>query len=278
MLSYRHSYHAGNFADVFKHIVLVEILQYLMLKDGAVDYIDTNAGAGLFRLDSDHALKLQEHKQGISRLQVESWPQLSRYLQIVQMFNGDESAESYPGSPLIATRLLRPQDRAWLFELHPADFELLRENTRDDRRVRAKNEDGYKGMLALLPPVSRRALVLIDPSYEVKSEYTQMFDILIRAYKKFATGIYALWYPVVERSRVDDLVDQFASSDIKRIQRFELCVTADSAGRGMTGSGMLVINPPYLLMGKMSELLPQLVAALAAGEGAFSICEVISGE
>ena len=278
MLSYRHSYHAGNFADVLKHIVLVEILEHLIKKDKAFEYIDSHAGAGLFSLKSGHATKLQEYTNGIGKLKAQDWPELACYFEIITAVNSPGSLDFYPGSPVIAQHLLRPRDKAWYFELHPADFDMLKNNISRDKRIRLKQEDGFKGMLALLPPLSRRALVLIDPPYEIKSDYVQVFNTVALAHKKFSTGTYAIWYPVVDRHRIIQLEKKFINSGIKNIQRFELSLTADSDTRGMTAAGMIVINPPWMLMKKMSQLLPRLVAALGEDAGAFFKCEVLVGE
>jgi 23S rRNA (adenine2030-N6)-methyltransferase len=278
LLSYRHSYHAGNFADVLKHIVVVEILEHLTKKDKAFEYIDSHAGAGLYSLKSEHAVKLQEYTNGIGKLKAEELPELARYFEIINAFNKPGALDFYPGSPMFARHFLRGQDKAWYFELHPADFELLKVNLGSSARIRLKQEDGFKGMLALLPPLSRRGLVLIDPSYEMKSDYTQVFDSIMQAYKKFSTGCYALWYPVVERQRIVQLQNKFIASGIKNIQCFELGLTADSEERGMTAAGMIVINPPWMLLQKMSQLLPKLAAALGENAAAFSRCDVLVGE
>ena len=176
MLSYRHSFHAGNFADVLKHVVIVEILEHLTQKDKAFDYIDTHAGAGVFSLESEHATKLQEYTNGIGKLKTQDWPELARYFEIISSFNERGSLAYYPGSPMFARHFLRSRDRAWLYELHPVDFDLLMNNIGSDRQIRLKQEDGFKGLLSLLPPLSRRGLVLIDPPYEVKADYQQVVN------------------------------------------------------------------------------------------------------
>ena len=278
MLSYRHSYHAGNFADVLKHIVLIEILLHLGKKDKAFDYIDTHSGAGLYDLRSVHAEKLQEYQTGIGKLKAEEWLELSHYFDAVNGMNPDGILQLYPGSPLIARHFMRPQDRAWLYELHSEDARLLATNMRSDKRVRVMREDGLKGLLTLLPPVSRRGLVLIDPSYEIKSDYDLVTKTVIEAHKKFATGSYAIWYPVVERSRIQRMEKQLINSGIKNIQRFELAITDDNNARGMTSSGMIVINPPWQLMATMQGLLPRLCKALAADNGAFFKADVLVAE
>jgi len=278
LLSYRHSFHAGNFADVIKHIVVIEILEHLIKKDSPFDYIDTHAGAGLYNLSSDHATKLQEYTQGVGRLKAEEWPELSRYFEILKKYNPSGRLLHYPGSPMIAMHFLRARDHAWLFELHPADCETLAKNTYEDDRIKVMRGDGYAGMLSLLPPVSRRGLVLIDPPYEIKTDYAQILSTIIKAHKKFSTGTYAIWYPVVDRKRIDKLEAKFKDSGIRKIQRFELASAADSRGMGMSAAGMIVINPPWMLMEKMSQLLPRLVDILGEGPRSFYKCDELVGE
>ena len=268
MLSYRHSFHAGNFADVLKHVVLVEILEALVKKDKAFAYVDTHAGAGLFDLKFGHAEKLAEYRDGFGKLWGGDWPELSSYFSVVGACNPSGSWNYYPGSPLIASHFLRPQDEAWLFELHPADYRKLAKNTRKNRRIHTRFEDGHQGVLSVLPPASRRGLVLIDPSYEVKSEYEQVIGTVSKAHRKFSTGIYAIWYPVVNRENIVQLEGSLAASGIRDIQRFELGIAADSDERGMTASGMIVINPPWGLFEKMSVLLPKLSRALCTDTAA----------
>ena len=275
MLSYRHSFHAGNFADVIKHIVLVEILQHLCRKDSPFDYIDTHAGAGLFDLGSEHAGKLQEFRDGIAKLMPPEWPELAAYFAVLNSYNSPGKLQHYPGSPMIARHFLRARDREWLFELHPADFAILQGNVAGDRRVKVAREDGFQGLSGLLPPLSRRALVLIDPAYEVKDDFLQVVKTCTRAWKKFATGIYVVWYPVVERERIDELASRFVNSGMRNIQRFELGLTADTAARGLTAAGLIVINPPWTLMERMSVLLPRLVATLGRDAGAFFKAETL---
>jgi len=278
LLSYRHSFHAGNVADVLKHIILVEVLDHLTQKHGGFDYIDTHSGAGIFHLQSEHAKKLQEHTAGIGQLKPEQWPELARYFEVVNAYNHTDVLDRYPGSPAIAAHFLRPQDRAWLYELHPKDYERLYKTMQKYKKVRVTNSDGLQAMSALLPPVSRRALVLVDPSYEVKSEYDHVSAALINAHKKFSTGVFALWYPVVERERIQRLERQLVRSGIRNIQRFELGVRPDSDARGMTASGMFVINPPWTLHKKMSQWLPKLASTLGHADSGHFKCDIITGE
>lgn len=275
MLSYRHSYHAGNHADVLKHIVQIEILQHLTKKDSPFDYIDTHAGAGLYNLQGDHASKLQEYTQGIAKLKQDEWPDLATYFDILGQYNSAGKLDVYPGSPFITQHFLRKKDRSWLYELHPKDAELLLNNTSKHRNVRVMREDGFKGLLSLLPPVSRRGLVLIDPSYEVKTDYGKVFNTIAEAYKKFPTGTYVLWYPVVDRITIDQLERKFVRCGIKKIQRYELGMRQDQFGTGMSASGVIVINPPWTLMDKMSQILPKLVTDLG---GDFYKCDELVGE
>ena len=278
MLSYRHSFHAGNFADIIKHVVLVEILEHLAQKETPFEYIDTHSGAGLYNLTSNDAQKLQEHTNGIAKIEPKDFPELARYFEVINTYNKSSDLNIYPGSPSIAQHFLRKQDRAWLFELHPKDYESLSHNIRSNKKIRGSCQDGLTGMLSLLPPTSRRGLVLIDPSYEIKSEYDHVIDTVIQAYKKFSSGIYAIWYPVVDRRKIDHMEKKLIQSGIKNIQRFELGLSADTEERGMTASGLFVINPPWKLLGKMATLLPKLAQKLGEEDEHFYKCDIISGE
>ncbi len=277
MLSYRHSFHAGNFADVLKHIVQIEILEHLTKKEKPFDYIDTHSGAGLFNLQSGDAQKLQEYKNGIAKLSSGDFPEAAAYFETIASFNRADKFEFYPGSPSIARSFLRPRDKAWLFELHPQDFERLSNNMGRGRKIKIIKSDGLKGMLRLVPTASRRALILIDPSYEIKTEYERVVDTVIKAHKKFSTATYAIWYPVVERRNIDSMERKLIASGIKDIHRFELALAADSSGHGMTSSGMFVINPPWTLHDKMRSLLPKLSKALT-GQEHFYKCDILVRE
>ncbi len=277
MLSYRHAFHAGNPADVLKHLVLVEILSYLGEKEKPFAYIDTHAGAGLYRLDSHQAVKNREFEQGIGRLLDAGEPELQPYLEIIRHFNPDGVLRRYPGSPKIAARLMREQDQGWLFELHPSEFPALKEAFRSNRRFRLAQEDGFDGLISLLPPASRRGCILIDPSYEVKQDYARVVERLIKAYRRFATGIYAIWYPVVERDRIEQMERGLKKSGIRRIQRFELEHASPHRG-GMWASGLFVINPPWTLLGRMQSLLPILAQRLGEEEHFGFHCEELVGE
>lgn len=274
MLSYRHAFHAGNFADVLKHIVLLEVLAYLAQKGKPFCVIDTHAGAGKYSFDSDYALKTREFDTGISQL----WqrddlpPSVANYVDLQKRFNANGQFKHYAGSPLLIKQVLREKDRLHLFELHSTEVGLLKTTMKQDKRIRIEHEDGLKNSLALLPPVERRGLVLIDPSYEIKSDYSDVVKTLVQMHKRFATGTYALWYPVIERGRNQLLEAAFKKSGMKNIQLFELGINADNSGRGMNASGMIVINPPWNLAATMQTVLPWLAGILGEnGAGNFRI-------
>ena len=278
MLSYRHSFHAGNFADILKHIVAVEVLEHLTKKDKPFEYIDTHSGAGLFNFKSAHARKLEEHVNGIGKLKQVDYPELASYFKVIKSYNEAGKSNLYPGSPLLAKYFLRPQDRAWLFELHPEDFQYLCLNTSRQRKIKVTCSDGLKGMDALMPPASRRGFILIDPSYEVKTEYDEVVKAIVKAHKKFATGTYALWYPVVDRATINKMKNKFIRSGIKNIQCFELGVSPDSDEHGMTSSGMIVVNPPWGLFDKMTKLLPKLARTLGETDEPIFQCDQLVEE
>ena len=270
VLSYRHSFHAGNPADVIKHLVLREVLEYLTQKDKSLDYIDTHSGAGLYTLASEEAQKTQEFEQGIAKL----WPYqganqaIEKYVELIKNFNlGDNNLTFYPGSPAVADAVLRAIDKSWLFELHPQDIKHLDENLNRKRNVKVKFEDGFKGLLGLVPPASRRGCILMDPPYEIKSDYDKVVDTIIKAHKRFSSGTYMIWYPVVQRERIDRMEQRLADSGIRNICLFELATSADSDEFGMTASGMIVINPPWTLKKTMDQVLPELVQILSDNDG-----------
>ncbi|MBB1372399.1 23S rRNA (adenine(2030)-N(6))-methyltransferase RlmJ [Pseudoalteromonas sp. SR45-4] len=269
MLSYRHSFHAGNPADVLKHLVLAQVLGYQTLKDKPLDYIDTHSGAGFFELAAADAQKTQEYQDGIEKLwqHTSKHSALNDYIALIKSFNQTAGLEFYPGSPKIAEHFLRRQDKGWFFELHPRDLLLLEENMQGKRSIRVRGENGFAGLVGLLPPASRRACVLIDPPYEVKDDYDTVITTLMQAYQRFATGTYMIWYPVVDRSRIDNMEQDLIDSGMRNIQLFELATKADTDVHGMTASGMIVINPPWKLKQVMDEVLPELVSILSESSG-----------
>jgi len=286
LLSYRHSFHAGNYADVLKHIVCVEILEHMLKKDKPFEYIDTHSGAGLYSFHSSHAQKLKEHDGGISLINPKDFPELKSYFDVIEQaqkkgvdHKGNLAKLAfYPGSPWIAKQFLRRTDRSWLFELHPEDYKLLSKNIATTKFSRVQKEDGYQGLKSIMPPTSKRAFVLIDPSYEVKSEYDQVVKSIAQAYQKFDSGTYAIWYTVVERAWINRMESQLKSAGVRNVQRFELAVDTDDTQSGMNASGMIVINAPWTLFKKMESVLPKLAKVVGRdGEGGFK-CDVIVKE
>ena len=275
MLSYRHSFHAGNHADVLKHIVLMLILENLKLKDKGFYYLDTHAGVGRYQLSSDEAEKTGEYKEGIGRLweRTDLPEEISHYVDLIKNLNfGAKALRYYAGSPLIAVQLLRPQDRALLTELHPRDFPLLRNNFKEFKNVSVKCDNGFQQLKATLPPKERRGLVLIDPPYELKEDYDLVVKAAEEGYKRFATGTYAIWYPVVLRQQTKRIFKGLQASGIRKILKIELAVRPDSDQRGMTASGMAVINPPWTLENQMKAMLPYLVKTLVPeGTGSWTV-------
>jgi len=266
MLSYRHSFHAGNHADVLKHIVLMLIIESLQQKEKGFYYLDTHAGAGLYRLFSQEAEKTAEYAEGIGRLwQRDDLPtEVDRYVKLIRKLNyGGKELRYYAGSPLLAANLLHPQDRALMVELHPSDFPLLRNNFKAFENVTVKIGDGFQQVKATLPPKERRGLVLIDPPYELKEDYDLVVKAIEEGYKRFATGVYAIWYPVVLRQQTKRMIKGLEATGIRKILQIELAVRPDSDQRGMTASGMIVINPPWTLEKQMKSILPYLSTVLA---------------
>ncbi|MES4614949.1 MAG: 23S rRNA (adenine(2030)-N(6))-methyltransferase RlmJ [Ewingella sp.] len=264
MLSYRHSFHAGNHADVLKHTVQSLIIESLKEKEKPFLYLDTHAGAGRYLLSGEHAERTGEYLEGIARIwQREDQPaELAAYMSAIKHFNRNESLRYYPGSPLIARQLLREEDKLHLTELHPSDFPLLRSEFQKDNRARVVREDGYQQLKAQLPPQSRRGLILMDPPYELKTDYQDVVKGIQEGYKRFATGTYALWYPVVMRQQIKKMLRDLEATGIRRILQIELGVRPDSDQRGMTASGMIVINPPWKLEQQMNNVLPWLLETL----------------
>lgn len=265
MLSYRHIYHAGSPADVLKHAVLVAAIGYVQRKPGAVAFVDTHAGAGRYRLDTKEAEKTGEAAAGIRRVLGTDQPipdLLAPYLERVRAAMATEPV--YPGSATLIAGALRPQDRAVLIELHPTDHRILSAACRPDRRIAVVRGDATKGLSAHLPPRERRGLVFVDPSYELAGDDDAVTAMLADAWRRFPTGVFLLWYPVIERARTDALLEGIAAAGIERVYRIELCTRPDTAGRGMTGSGLVVVNPPFTLPALVEEGLPRLAAILGA--------------
>jgi 23S rRNA (adenine2030-N6)-methyltransferase len=279
MLSYRHAFHAGNFADVLKHLVIDRILAHLVAKPKPFFCLDTHAGAGVYELASPQARKNREYERGIGLLweRTDLPEPVAAYMAAVRRLNANGELRRYPGSPFFERLWLRHGDRLMLYELHPADAAALLAFAGDDHRIRVKREDGFAGCVAELPPRERRGLIVMDPSYEIKTDYRLATQTLQRAWRRFPTGTFALWYPVIERRRVNTMETVLRASGIPRIHLFELGVKRDDAG-GMTGSGMVVVNPPWTLESSMAEALPWLADVLGVDREGYHRHYQLSGE
>ena len=308
MFSYRHAFHAGNHADVLKHTVLVAVLKYLKEKDTALTVLDTHAGAGLYRLDGDYAATSGEAADGVLRLILkanvpfphvlhsksatklvadEFAPALKDYLDLVATFNAAGSHKVYPGSPFIIQRHLAGRDKLKAFELHTTDSKTLAANVAQldaGRQVVVLREDGFEGIKKFLPPPVKRALVFCDPSYEIKSDYARVPVMVADSLKRFATGTYAIWYPIIPRPEAHDVprkLKTLATKAGKSWLNATLTVkssklTSGAQGEvirpGLPASGMFIINPPHTLKAAMQAALPQMVGLLGQDQhAAFSL-------
>lgn len=282
-MNYRHAFHAGNFADVVKHLILVRILEYLKRKETPFRVLDTHAGIGLYDLQGDEAGRTGEWVDGIGRLVAEglageAGDLAAPYLTAVRAQNPDGTLRFYPGSPLLTRQLLREQDRLFALELHPQDAEALSENFAGDIQTRVTHLDGWAAMGTHLPPKEKRGLVLVDPPFEEKGEFARMAAALVKAHRRWPAGIYAFWYPIKEPRDVEAYIADLRTSNIGKILRLELTIRAPSAPPRLHGTGMIVVNPPFALEGEMQVLLPALAERLAEeGRGGYRI-EWVAGE
>ena len=270
MLSYRHAFHAGNHADVLKHYVLFEILSYYGQKDKPYWYIDTHAGAGQYDLKGPQAAQNAEYLEGVGRLWEQSQlpPALVAFLGALRAFNSGPDLRIYPGSPLLAGSLVRDEDRMLLYEMHPADLRALQAGVKAaGRQVKVRGEDGFAGLVGILPPPTRRAVILIDPPYEVKADYRRVEEALNAALKRFAQGTYVLWYPLLRRNEVQVMRERFRRLGAPAWLQVELQVRQPTDS-GMYGSGVYVINPPWTLPQQLASILPTLRDRLAIDAGA----------
>jgi len=297
MFSYRHAFHAGSHADVIKHTMLIAVLRHLTQKDTALTVVDTHAGAGLYRLDGDYAGTSGEAADGVVKLFAalapaggaapaiaDAAPILQDYLETIASFNPSGKLNVYPGSPFIIQRLLREpaRDKLKLFEMHPTDSKALAANVAQlqaGRQIAVARQDGFEGVKAFLPPPSRRGLVLIDPSYEIKSDYAKVSTCIQDSLKRFATGTYMVWYPVIPRPEAHELprrLKTLANQAGKPWLHATLSIGQDEErnvpgepdrGQGLTASGLFVINPPHPLKPALQLALPQLAQVLGRGKG-----------
>ena len=276
MLSYRHAFHAGNHADVLKHLVLIELTRYLGQKDKPFWVVDTHAGAGAYALDSAHASKLAEYREGVGRLweRKDHPPAVADYMALVRRLNPSGGLKVYPGSPFFALWTLREQDRLRLFELHSKDARLLAENfAHAGKQVVVSPTDGFAGLKALLPPPPRRGLVLIDPSYEEKQDYERVMKALKEGLSRFSGGTYALWYPQLTRLEAHELPQRLKRLPAKWLHVALRVREPAKDGFGMHGSGMFVINPPWTLHDTLTGVMPYLVSTLGSDSGAGYVLE-----
>lgn len=282
MLSYRHAFHAGNYADVVKHIIINLIMESLCRKESPFCYLDSHAGTAFYDLGSEVAQKTGEFKEGIQLLwqlpETAIHPLAATYMRTLRAFNPGQNLNTYLGSPAFARHFLRPQDSMTLMELHPQDVELLKTGFKGDKQVHIHQRDGFEGLIALVPPKQKRGLVLIDPSYELKQDYIAVVETLKMAHKRWQQGIYALWYPLLNEQPQERMLKKLAGSGIKKILVVELSREASHTPRAMYGTGMVIINPPYLLEQALQELLPWLWKLLSPkAEGKWRI-EWLVGE
>lgn len=271
-MNYRHLYHAGNFADVFKHLLLIKLLEKLRTKETPFCVLDTHAGIGLYDLHSENAEKTGEYKDGVKRLlereAVPAW--MISYRDILKSFNPAD-LRYYPGSPSIAQALLRSDDRLVLAELHPEDAGTLKNHFRHDKQATIHHMDGYLAMKAFLPPKEKRGLVLIDPPFEKTDEFETLVKALQLAHQRFHHGIYAIWFPIKDRLPILQFYHQLQATGIPKILAIECLLRPDNTADRLNGCGMVIINAPWKLDTEAAEWLPELTALLAPEEGSSRI-------
>lgn len=282
-MNYRHIYHAGNFADVLKHAVLARLVTYLQQKEKAFRVLDTHAGIGLYDLSSEEAQKTGEWRDGIGRLLDGDLPAeiaaiLAPYLSSIRTLNPGAELTLYPGSPKLARMLFRTQDRLSAMELHPQDYETLHRLFDGDFQSRITELDGWLALGAHLPPKEKRGLILVDPPFEKEGEYERLVDGLARSYRRFAGGIYCLWYPLKQGAPIKAFHEALKALEIPKMLCAELSVRSDRETTGLSGSGLIIVNPPFTLKGELDLLLPFLKARLAQDRFASARCFWLRGE
>lgn len=282
-MNYRHIYHAGNFADVLKHAVLARLVVYMQQKDKAFRVLDTHAGIGIYDLSSEEAQKTGEWQDGIGRLlEAELSPKakalLSPYLDAVRELNPKGPVTVYPGSPKLARMLFRPQDRLSAMELHPDDYRALARLFEGDFQARVTELDGWLALGAHLPPKEKRGIVLVDPPFEKDGEYLRIADGLAKAYRRFATGTYCLWYPIKKGAPIEEFHQALQALEIPKMLCAELLVRSDRDITGLTGSGLVIVNPPFTLKDELHTLLPELKRILGVDRYASQRCFWLRGE
>ena len=282
-MNYRHAFHAGGFADVVKHLILTRLIEYLKLKPAAFRVIDTHAGIGRYDLTGDEAARSPEWRDGIARLLERPLPEAAAalakpYLDVVRGENPGGGLTIYPGSPLLARKLLRAQDRLFAIELQPEDAAALGQVFAGDIQTRVIALDGWLALGAQLPPKEKRGLVLVDPPFEVEGEFERLVEGLVKAHKRFPAGVYALWYPLKDRRERDAFLGALVATGIAKMLRIEVTVRRPATPPLLFGTGMIVVNPPFTLEAELKQLLPALASVLAdAGRGGWRV-EWIRGE
>jgi 23S rRNA (adenine2030-N6)-methyltransferase len=280
-MNYRHAFHAGNFADVFKHAILLALLDALTAKDKPLCYFDTHAGRGRYALDDEQAMKTGEWRDGIERLFDDAEPpaSLRRYVEAIRAFNPDGTLRAYPGSPLLAALALRPEDRLVLCETQPDEAAALRTLFRDDRRAHVHARDGYAALNALLPPSEKRGLVLIDPPFEAQEgEFAAIEAALGSAHARWPNGVYAVWYPIKTHRTIVPFHRHMADGPFEEVLVAELLVHPDDSPLRLNGCGMLIVNPPWKLDATLAALLRALRGVLAQAAGASESVRWLRGE
>ena len=255
MLSYRHGYHAGNAADVLKHFILIYVLDYIKKKDKSFIFIDSHAGAGKYLISDPYMQKNKEYLQGIEKiLQLKNDNIfLKKYLDLIKSININSDLKIYPGSCFLAARSLRPNDNLYFFELHPKEFLNLKKNFENDSRVIIENRDSYQRLNKLLPPKEKRAVILIDPSYELKDEYEKVSEMLSDCYKKFPLGVYIIWYPVLKNKKSEKFIFNVLKKKYKNLSHVEMIT--DNLNNGMQGSGLFILNCPWSIENDIKKSL-----------------------
>jgi 23S rRNA (adenine2030-N6)-methyltransferase len=281
-MNYRHAFHAGNFADVFKHALLARVLAYLKRKDAPFRYVDTHAGIGLYALDAEEAKRTGEADAGVKRFlaaprSAELDALFQPYLAALKAVNALDG-RFYPGSPILAATLLREQDRLALAELHPEDFRALTKRLDWDARTKTFEMDGYKALNAWTPPPERRGVVLIDPPFEKLDEWERMTEALAKAHRKWPTGVYLLWYPIKDWRETEQFARALKELAIPRTLRLELLIDADAEPGTLHGCGMIAVNPPFTLEAEAKAMLNHMGGALRTGRRHRVITSWLVGE
>ncbi|TDR88077.1 23S rRNA (adenine(2030)-N(6))-methyltransferase RlmJ [Enterovirga rhinocerotis] len=280
-MNYRHAFHAGNFADVMKHVLLVRMLVHLQKKPAAFRTIDTHAGIGLYDLDGDEAARTGEWIEGVGRMEEPFAPDVEALLapwrSLLQAVRARHGTSAYAGSPAIVRELLRPQDQAVLVEKHPADADSLRARYNDVRNIKVLHLDGWTALGSLIPPKERRGLVLIDPPFEEPGELARAAERLAKASRRWPTGLFALWYPIKVERDVDAVARTLSQILTRPAVRLELLVDR-ADGTRLAGSGLVVVNPPWTLPAEASLILPALAARLGRSADAKTRVDVLVEE